>query len=109
MIPKKERRRDVRYPIEERIEVLWQEERGDPYILRCRCLDVSAGGLRIEVPNRIPARTKVNFIFDQAAFAGSGSVRYCIGKGLNYILGIEFCGGLRFPVPPTTLFRKKSD
>jgi len=59
-------------------------------------VEVSAAGLKLEVEKRISPGTRVTFRIDGIQLHGSGSVRYCIRHKLDYRVGVEFSGGLRY-------------
>ena len=63
-------------------------------------LDVSEGGLRLSVPEEIPAGTYV-FIDDPTlGICANASVRYCKRSVMHYVVGVEFSGGFRLKVAP---------
>lgn len=82
-------RRHRRVNLPSSVRVSWQDGGAEKYA-RGRCLDVSASGLRIEVPERIPVRTYVTVSADQPHFNANASVRHCTRAGSKYVLGLEF-------------------
>ncbi|MBI4874323.1 MAG: PilZ domain-containing protein [Acidobacteria bacterium] len=107
MLPTKEKRRYPRIPLEERVEITWEEERGERCFTRGRCLDASASGLRLEILRRIPVRSYINFLFETSGFGGSGCVRFCTSRGMKYLVGVEFTSGLLLDEPAKRLTSKR--
>ena len=91
----RDQRRYERVLIGGTIHVGWTNERGEAIVTRGKCIDVSEGGMKIELPAKVPVGTIVNLRAQEARFHGSGSVRYCRAKGLVYHLGLEFLGGMK--------------
>ena len=91
-------RRSPRVPLHDRVQLSWTGDDGNSYYANGTTTDVSEKGLRLESPNPVPERSMVAFRLSKHALHGSGSVRSCHRSGLNYAIGIEFSGGLTFPV-----------
>lgn len=60
-----------------------------------KCLDLSEGGLRVEAPQSIPARTPVSLRAEGIQFSGNASVKHQRRQGSNYVLGLELSEALR--------------
>jgi hypothetical protein len=89
-------RRSPRMALDNRIRVSHQNSAGEDCCVWGRCLDIAKHGLRFEVPIAIPVRSYVCFHVHGLDFQGSGSVRFCDRRGLNYIVGLEFSGALQW-------------
>ena len=59
-----------------------------------KCLDVSEEGIRVEVPEPIPARTNVMLRAEQMNLTGSAIVKHVERQGLSYFLGLELSQAL---------------
>jgi hypothetical protein len=92
---KKETRRSHRIPYLGRVRISWETTLGSSQYAVGRCLDVSETGLRIEVPEPIPARTTVLLQADQINLRGPATVKHVARQGSKYILGLELCQTLR--------------
>ena len=55
-----------------------------------RCVDMSAGGLRMELQDPILVGTPVSFHLLQTKRAGTAFVRHCTPTGSGYVIGVEF-------------------
>lgn len=100
-----QKRRQDREPFECKLRVYWQEPGGHDNYAVATTVDLSESGLSILIPNRIEPRTFVQVkADDHPELSGTASVRFCVRKGLNYNVGLEFSGGaklkVRKPVEP---------
>ena len=59
-------------------------------------VDISSSGFSVKAPHQLSPRSYVSFRTDDGRLAGSGSIRYCSRAGVEYLLGIEFSGGLQW-------------
>jgi hypothetical protein len=85
-----EQRRHRREATTEKVSIGWSDSSGTPRNILGKCLDTSAGGLRIQLTDEVAAGTTV---FVRAVSLGinqSARVRYCRRKGLTFIAGLEF-------------------
>lgn len=89
-------RRHPRLPASERIALAWTDPSGTNRLVHGTCSNTSANGLGIELRDPPAARGYVNFRCESLKLNGSGSVRYCVRKGRNWLVGVEFSGGLTF-------------
>jgi len=78
------------------VKLMWKDPLGNEKFTNARTLDVSESGMRVEVPERIPERSYVTFRADELSLHGRASVRSCHGKGLKYIVGLEFSAGMKW-------------
>ena len=93
-------RRHNRTQAQSIVQLVWKDQLGNEKFTKARTLDVSESGLRMEVPERIPERSYVTFRVDDLGLQGTGSVRSCNGKGLKYIVGLEFAVGMKWKPKP---------
>jgi hypothetical protein len=71
------------------IRVSW-EERGEPRFAMAKCIDISADGLRIEVPQAIvPAGASIQLAAERIKLAGAATVKHSIRRGARCTLGIQ--------------------
>ncbi|MBS1830125.1 MAG: PilZ domain-containing protein [Acidobacteria bacterium] len=61
--------------------------------------DVSSTGLRLSTIDPLPAGTAIRFQADTIRLHGTAVVRHCTQKGLRYLVGVEFLGGLTWSEP----------
>ena len=94
-VPKKEQRRHHRIPFAGRMRISWEDTRGVARYAMAKCLDVSEDGIRIEVLEPIPARTRVSVQAEQIKCAGSATVKHVEQNRTKYILGLELSEALR--------------
>jgi hypothetical protein len=85
------KRGDPRLPLSGPIQVSWTYD--DPVLewrSLGRCLDVSARGLKMELPDPIDISERIRFRVDHVHLAGTASVRYCNRVGRSYLIGVKF-------------------
>lgn len=90
------RRVKVRLPV----SLSWQngERGGETLYARASTVDVSCGGMKVQLRAPIPIRVLVLLRCEELSLNTSATVRYCRRDGLNYIAGLEF--RTRLPIPP---------
>lgn len=82
------------------MRVYWREENGRENYAVAITSDLSECGMSIIIPDRIEVRTYVQVKSDKhPELSGTASVRYCVRKGLNYAVGLEFSGGAKLKTP----------
>lgn len=84
----KDARRHRRIPYIGSIQISW-ETSGQARFAQGRCVDVSEGGLKLEVPVPVPLRTSIIMRSEKIQLSGSATVRHIARYGSKYILGIE--------------------
>jgi hypothetical protein len=94
LMPKDIRRYD-RIPYAGQVRISWEDLGGFPKYALAKCVDVSESGMRIEVPEAIPARSKVSMRADPINFFGSATVKHVTRRGSKFILGLELSHALR--------------
>jgi hypothetical protein len=87
-------RRHQRIPYTGPVRISWQGADGVPRYVLGKSVDISPGGLRMESPEPIPARTIISFTAEQLKLSGSASVRHVGHRGAKYILGLELNSAL---------------
>jgi hypothetical protein len=85
----KEYRRGNRVPCAGPVRVTWDDDRGQTHYALGKCLDISENGLRVELQESIPVRTRVAFRIERIDESGSGSVRHATRRNMKVVLGIS--------------------
>ena len=85
-----DRRGASREPLTNPVEITWEDIAGLPQHSQGRCLDFSAGGLRMELRDRVYVPARIKFRVLNSYLAGIALVRYCKRKGPKYVTGAEF-------------------
>jgi len=70
------------------VRLAW-DEGGEPRYVRARCIDLSAGGLRVEAPVGIPAQSRILLKVEELKLSGSARLKNVTRRGSKYILGLE--------------------
>ncbi len=83
------------------ITVSWDDPLGGTHYASTRCVDVSEGGVSLQMYEAMPLRAYVTFRIDGLKLAGRATVRHCSKRGAYFRIGLEFSGGLRFVMPQT--------
>mgnify|MGYP005843392965 CR=1 FL=1 len=86
-------RRGSRSRLAERIRVCWEDDRGNPFEIKGRCVDISETGVAFLVEEPLPLRSYVQCEIASMRFKASGSIRFAYRKGLKHLIGLEFSGG----------------
>jgi hypothetical protein len=88
-VSKKENRQYQRVPYLGSARISWDDEQGIAHFAHAKCINVSKGGLRIEVGEPIPLRSQISLRADQIGIGGSATVRNIAWRGCKYILGLN--------------------
>ena len=91
----KDSRRYRRIPYLGVVRVGWEDAQGYMKYAQTKCVDISAGGLRIELPEPIPMGSYVTVRADRINMAGRAMVRYKARHGAKFIHGLELSQRLR--------------
>jgi len=83
-------RKVARSPINARVRLVWDDERGTSRMCYGKCVDISEKGLRVQLDESIPVRSYVQFEIREMNFRGSASVRFMGRKGMRNEVGLEF-------------------
>ncbi len=86
----RQRRLHARRPLLNPIEITWEEQAGVKRHSLGHCLDVSARGLKMEIPEAIEISTVVRFRVVHTNLTGSAWVRHCTATGSRHTIGLEF-------------------
>lgn len=96
-----EKRRAPRSGVAKRVQVTYVDDQGRDRFELAQAQDVSPTGCRVLLHFRCTARTLVSLSLTPA-ISGSATVRYQNPTPRGYVTGLEFLGGLQFPVPPAS-------
>ena len=88
-------RRHLRHQPPGTVRLTWHDASGCLKYARGRCLDISASGIRIEIPEPIPLRSYVTVSADKIGFTANASVRHVARVAGKYMIGMEFSCPLR--------------
>ena len=83
-----ETRRHRRFPSIGPVRISWQEH-GETRYARGKCLEVSAGGLRLELPAPVAVRTEIYLSAERIGISGTARVRHITRYGAKYLAGVE--------------------
>jgi hypothetical protein len=89
-------RRHARLTASGAVTVAWTDSRGANCVARGKCLNISASGMSVELPDMVPAQAYVSLRCPPHKLNGSGSVRYCQRGKMSWVVGIEFSGGMEW-------------
>src|SRR5438046_9940380 len=98
------KRRDLRhhrrYAVNsDTLQVFWLGTEGTMKMARTRALNISEGGMVIELPEPAALSSRVRFESRKYMINGSGAVRHCQRVGAKYIVGLEFGERLHWQAP----------
>ncbi len=91
----KDLRKSSRVVLPGMVRLTWQDANGCQKFTRGRCLDLSASGIRVEVPEPIPLRSYVTVKLENVDLTSSASVRHVGRLAGKYWVGLEFSCPLR--------------
>jgi PilZ domain len=86
---KKDNRQHHRLPYFGPARISWDDEQGITRFAHAKCINVSEGGLRIEVGEPIPLRSQISLRADRINLSASATVRNIAWRGCKYILGLN--------------------
>ena len=84
----KESRRNNRVPCAGSVSLSWDDERGQTRYASGKCIDISEAGLRVELKESIPVRTRVAFRMEAINESGSGTVRHATRRNMKVVIGL---------------------
>jgi hypothetical protein len=100
-LKRKDLRQHRRYALDAGpLKVSWLDVSGAMKMTRTRGLNISEGGIALELPEAAMAQSLVRFQSDRFNVRGAGYVRHCRREGSRYIVGLEFAEGLHWVPPP---------
>jgi hypothetical protein len=89
----KDGRRHRRLPMIGPVRLAW-ESGGETKFALGKCVDISEGGMRIEVLVPIPLQTALMMSADRIQLSGAATVRHLVPRRAKYLVGLELCGSL---------------
>jgi hypothetical protein len=99
-LKRKDMRHHRRYALDAGIlKVSWLDLQGGMKMARTRALNISEGGIAIELPEAALPLSLVRFQSDKFNVRGAGYVRHCRRAGAKFVVGLEFAEGLRWTPP----------
>ena len=99
-LKRKDLRRHRRYAVDSGvIQVFWLDISGKMKTARTRALNISEGGMAIELPEAATPTSLIRFESSRYKIQGSGAVRHCIRVGPKFIVGLEFTQGVHWRPP----------
>ena len=91
----KDRRRHRRIPYLGPVRIFWDDDHGRTKYVRAKFLEISEGGLRLDVPEPIPVGVHISLRAERINFVGSAVVKQVVRCGSKYLLGLELSQTLR--------------
>ena len=99
-LKRKDMRRHRRYAVDSGVlQISWLDVSGKMKMTRTRALNISEGGMAVELPEAAMPQSMLRFQSDRFKLIGSAAVRHCRRVGTKYIVGVEFTDGLRWRAP----------
>jgi PilZ domain len=96
MSQKGDLRRHARADQSAPLQLIWKDRQGIDRFINGRIINVSESGIRVEVSEPLEKQTYVTLQAASLGLHGTASVRACTRKGMKYIVGLEFSGGLKW-------------
>ncbi|MCC7175191.1 MAG: PilZ domain-containing protein [Bryobacterales bacterium] len=72
------------------VRIAWQEPAGPKESQAGYLRDISAGGIGVVLPFRLPRSTRLRFTVHGGKLSGSGVVRRCMRIGPRYLIGVRY-------------------
>jgi hypothetical protein len=91
----KDVRRHRRIPFIGMVRLAWEDAQGQTRHAQGQCIDVSEGGIRVEVHTAVPSHTHVMLNAERIQLSGGASVKHVARYGSKYLLGLELSQALR--------------
>jgi len=89
-------RRESRRSCNQPVGIMWLDAAGDEKFINAPVRNISASGVSLQIPEPVPVRSFVTLCADKLGIHGRASVRYCSRNGIQYSIGLEFTGGMRW-------------
>jgi len=89
----------VRHAVQGAITVLWEDSSGCEHVMLGQLLNVSVGGIQLQLTERLPVHTIASCSAPKIGVSGRGVVRYCNPRQGKYLIGLEFCNGTGWREP----------
>ncbi len=97
-------RRQERIPSHERVAIGWDDSVGQPRFVFANCLNITTGGLSLQVNQPLAVRTYVTLRSEKLKLAVTATVKYCVRRNSWYQVGFEFTPGRVFNNAPALAF-----
>jgi PilZ domain len=99
-LKRKDLRKHRRYAVDSGVlQVFWLDTTGKMKMARTRALNISEGGMAIELPEAAAPLSLLRFESNKYKIHGSAAVRHCRRVGSKYIVGLEFTQGVHWRAP----------
>src|ERR1700685_2428978 len=96
MSDKGELRRHTRADKSAPLPLISNTRQGIDRFINGKIHDVSESGIRVELADPLEKQTYVTLQATSLGLHGSASVKSCVRKGMKYLVGLEFSGGLKW-------------
>lgn len=83
----RENRTEPRAGTRLQVEIMWEDDAGNPQVLPAKLEDTSRSGAGIRLKQEIAAGTKIIVKLRDGQF--SGTVVYCLRRGVEYVIGVR--------------------
>ena len=90
-----DRRRHRRFPYLGPVLMVWDTDHRRTKYVRAKLLEISEGGLRVEIPEPLPVDAHISLRAERINLFGSVAVKHVVRCGSKYVLGLEFSQRLR--------------
>jgi hypothetical protein len=100
---RRDTRRQPRFHVESKVHLHWITSRGGLERLSGFCVEVSPTGMRVRLDRVIPLQALVNLQSPELRLAGEAVVRHCARRSGQFLVGLEFVGGLEWRPPHGTV------
>jgi hypothetical protein len=78
------------------LQLMWKDRQSIDRFISGNVVDVSESGIRVELRDPLEKQTYVTLQAASLGLQGSASVKSCMRKGMKYVVGLEFSGGLKW-------------
>lgn len=89
-----EKRRHIRRSLNSDATLTWIKPGGMPVSEKARVLNFSNSGCLLQTRTKYPVRDLIHIRVAPYGINGKASVRFCDQRGVGYLLGLEFTGGV---------------
>ena len=99
-LKRKDMRRHRRYTVKDStLPVSWLDAAGNPKMAYSKVLNVSEGGMALELPEGPAVNSTIRFQSEKHKLIGGGKVRHARRLGTRFVVGIEFTDGVKWVAP----------
>jgi hypothetical protein len=89
-----EKRRHIRRSLNSDATLTWIKPGGMPVTEKARVLNFSSSGCLLQTKTKYPTRDLIHIRVAPYGINGKASVRYSDPRGIGYLTGLEFTGGV---------------